>query len=332
LDVSIERADEPYMLSVSCEQEGGRPALQFPKRRSHTRSAHVFVSISISRKLRIRMPFLTVNGVQLFYEEMGSTGPPVVFVHGSWANHENWDAVAPQFADRYRVVTYDRRGHSQSDAPPGQGSVHEDVDDLTGLIEALDLAPAHVIANSGGSNIALRATAARPDLVRSLTIHEPPTLALLEGEDRFSEQLATAEENIGLAVEKIAAGDHEGGARFFVEHVSLSPGSWEQLPDQFRQMLIENAPTFLDEEQDPDDAALPMAEIQQIDRPVLMTQGDQSAPFFGGVVTKLQDALPHAQTQLFEGEGHLPHNTNPDAYAATVIEFLDQVEQAADTE
>jgi pimeloyl-ACP methyl ester carboxylesterase len=272
------------------------------------------------------MPHVAVNGVELFYEQSGPTGPPVVFVHGAWSNHKRWGAVAPQFAEGHRVVTYDRRGHSQSSAPPGQGSVHEDVADLTGLIEALDLAPAHVIGNSSGSNIALRAAAARPDLARSLTIHEPPALALLEGDDRFSDQLSTAREAIGTVVEHLAAGDHKGGAKLFLEGVVYGPGSWEQVPEQVREMFIENAPTFLDEVSDHEATDLPMSEIRQFDKPVLLTQGGQSAPFFGGVVDQLQQALPQAQTYRFEGEGHVPHTTNPDAFAATVIEFLDQVE------
>jgi pimeloyl-ACP methyl ester carboxylesterase len=272
------------------------------------------------------MPHVAVNGVELYYEQSESTGPPVVFVHGAWDNHKRWGDVVPLFAEGYRVVTYDRRGHSQSSAPPEQGSVHEDVADLTGLIEALDLAPAHVIGNSSGSIIALRVAAARPELVRSLAIHEPSAVALLEGDDRFSDQLIMAKEAVGNVVEHLEAGDHKGGAKLFLEELELGPGAWEQVSEQVREMFIENAPTFLEEVNDPAANDLPMSEIQQLDKPVLLTQGGQSAPLFGGVIEQVQQALPQAQTHLFESEGHMPHTTNPDTYAATVIEFLDQVE------
>src|SRR3954470_22236400 len=97
-----------------------------------------------------------VNGVELHYELSGS-GEPLVLVHGSWGDHHNWDPVVSPLAESFRVLAYDRRGHSASERPTGQGSVFEDADDLAGLIDALDLAPAHVAANSFGAVIALRA-------------------------------------------------------------------------------------------------------------------------------------------------------------------------------
>ena len=101
------------------------------------------------------MPFMNVNSVNLYYETAGD-GRPVVLVHGSWGDHHNWAPVVPLLSQSFRVVTFDRRGHSQSEAGRNQGSFAEDADDLGELIERLGLAPAHVVGNSGGAAIALR--------------------------------------------------------------------------------------------------------------------------------------------------------------------------------
>ena len=77
------------------------------------------------------------------------------------------------------MLTYDRRGHSQSERLSGQGSVREDVADLAALIEDLRLAPAWVAGNSFGASITLRLAGERPDLLRGLIAHEPPLLSLL---------------------------------------------------------------------------------------------------------------------------------------------------------
>ena len=69
------------------------------------------------------MATLEVNGVRLFYELQGTGAVPLVLVHGSWNSHHAWDLVAPRLAEVFRVLTYDRRGHSQSERPTGQGSV-----------------------------------------------------------------------------------------------------------------------------------------------------------------------------------------------------------------
>ena len=47
--------------------------------------------------------------------------------------------VVPRLAESFRVITYDRRGHSQSERPSAQGSIREDVADLAALIEQLGL-------------------------------------------------------------------------------------------------------------------------------------------------------------------------------------------------
>ena len=75
-----------------------------------------------------------------------------------------------------RVLTYDRRGHSQSERPTGQGSVREDVADLAALLEHVELAPAWVLANSFGASISLRLASEHPGLFRGLIAHEPPLL------------------------------------------------------------------------------------------------------------------------------------------------------------
>src|SRR5690349_4698413 len=131
------------------------------------------------------MPTARLNGVSLYYELAGDDGPPLVLVHGSWGDHENWSTVATDLSKHFRLLTYDRRGHSRSERPAAQGSVHEDVDDLAALLEQLGLAPAHIVGNSFGAAIVLRLAARRPGLFRSLAIHEPPLLGVLATDPAF---------------------------------------------------------------------------------------------------------------------------------------------------
>src|SRR5262249_22973249 len=131
------------------------------------------------------MQTMNVGGVSLYYELAGADGAPVVLGHGSWGDHSNWSAVGPELSKRFRVLAYHRPGHSQSWWPPGQGSVGEDVDDLAALIEQLGLAPAHIVGNSFGAIITLRLACRRPELFRSLAIHEPPLIGLLQGDPRL---------------------------------------------------------------------------------------------------------------------------------------------------
>lgn len=266
-----------------------------------------------------------VNDVELAYELSG-TGDLLVLVHGSWVSHHSWDLVAPQLARTLTVLTYDRRGHSESVRPAGQGNVHEDVKDLAALIERFGK-PAWVAGNSFGASIALRLAGTRPDLLRGVIAHEPPLFALLGNDPSFAPLLADTGSRIGAVVEMIRSGDHPGAAERFVETVALGPGSWMQLPLELQQTFVENAPTFLDEASDPEQLVIDPSSLAGFEKPALLTLGDQSPPTFAPVVRMLADVLPRAEVLTFPGAGHIPHNTHADDYVEAVTSFIRKNEE-----
>jgi len=235
-----------------------------------------------------------VNGVSIWSEKQGTSGTPVVLVHGSWGDHHNWDLVAPRLAEAHAVVTYGRRGHSQSQRLASQGSVHDDAADLAALIEQTGIAPAHVVGNSFGAIISLRLAAERPDLIRSLIIHEPPLVGLLSGDPTMATILQAVNERISGVVELLAAGDMARGARRFVEDLAFGPDAWDQLPPQAQETFIANAPTWLDESRDPDALTIDLATLENFERPTLVTQGDASPPMFKPIAQRVADAMPAA--------------------------------------
>jgi pimeloyl-ACP methyl ester carboxylesterase len=262
-----------------------------------------------------------VNGVRLFYGLYGTEDIPLVLVHGSWDSHQDWKLVVPGLAESIRVLTYDRRGHSQSERPAGQGSVHEDVADLAALIEHLGLGPAWVAGNSFGASIALRLAGERPDLLRGVIAHEPPLFSLLANDPTLAALLQEVRDRLSAVLDRIASADHAGAAEEFVE-TALGPGAWAQIPPQSQPILIENAPTFLDEASDPEQLAFDLERVITFSQPVLLTTGDQSPPMFAPVASKIADVLPRVETHTFTGAGHIPHVTHPDAYIQVTTEFI----------
>ena len=276
------------------------------------------------------MPTIAVNGTELFYERTGAQGPPLVLVHGSWGDHHNFDAVVPALAQSYRVLTYDRRGHSESPRPRTPGSLREDAMDLAALLEALDLAPAHVVGNSFGASTSLRLATERPELFRSLTAHEPPLFGLLADDPLLAAPLATLGEHIAVVYDRLAAGDAEGGARQFVETVAFGPGMWETLPVAARANFVRNAHTFLDEGQDPEWSVVDLDALRRFPRPFLLTRSDRSPPLFPAVVARIARAVPQGRQHLFAGAGHVPHATHPAAWLEVVGSFLNDAAGAPD--
>jgi pimeloyl-ACP methyl ester carboxylesterase len=265
------------------------------------------------------MATVTVNGVRLFYELTGTGEVPLVLVHGSWGDHHTWDLLVPHLVEQFHVLTYDRRGHSQSERPPGRGSVREDVADLAALIKDLGLAPAWVVGNSFGASITLRLAGEHPHLLRGLIAHEPPVFSLVADDPAFAARLGEA--GIASVLERIAAGDHAAGAEKFVETV-IGRGTWPHLPSSLRQTMIENAPTFLDEENDPETHVFDSGWIKGFSQRVLLTLGGQSPPLFEPVIKRLAEAIPQATVITLQDAGHVPQSTHPDRYAKTILAFV----------
>lgn len=268
------------------------------------------------------MTIAHINGIRLFHEITGSGRIPLVLVHGSWSSHRNLELVVPGLAKSFRVVTYDRRGHSDSERLATQGSVREDVADLAVLLEQLGLAPAFVAGNSFGASIALRLAGDRPDLLLGVAAHEPPLFGLLADDPRFAPMLEEVRRRVGAVAQRIASGDHAGAAEQFAETVALGAGSWARLPPASQGTMIENAPTFLDETTDSEALQLDLNALREFDRPVLLTTGDQSPPTFAPVVRKLAEALPRAEVVSLTGTGHIPQVTHPDLYVNAVTAFV----------
>lgn len=267
------------------------------------------------------MPVTRANGVELFYEATGS-GEPLVLVHGSWVDHHSWDPVVGSLSETFEVVAYDRRGHSQSERPPGQGGVHEDADDLAELIDALRLGPAHVVANSFGSIVALNAAVRRPEVFATLVAHEPPLLELLAG-TQFEPVRQEVNRRAGAVIERLEAGEDQAAAKLFVETLAWGPGAWEQeLTGELRETFVANAPTFLDESRDPDWQQPDLQRLREFDRPALLTKGSASPPFFGQIVDTIASVLPHFKIATIDGAAHTPHQTTTERYVDLIRRFI----------
>jgi non-heme chloroperoxidase len=94
----------------------------------------------------------THEGVHLYYKDWGPRdGQPVVFSHGWPLSADSWDAQMMFFANQgYRAVAHDRRGHGRSSQPWEGNDMDHYADDLSAVMETLDLRNATMIGFSTG--------------------------------------------------------------------------------------------------------------------------------------------------------------------------------------
>lgn len=184
---------------------------------------------------RLKGVFECPDGVRIRYMAEGE-GEPVVLIHGFAVNANlNWRlyGVAQKLAKHYRVITFDNRGHGQSDKPHDPSLYGAElVEDVVRLMDHLGVDRAHVAGYSLGGFIALRLMASHPDRLCSAVI------CAAGWERREGEHMRQLEE---------AANTLESGEGFRMILRSLDP---EEKPfGELRILIVDACLRFLNDTQ-----------------------------------------------------------------------------------
>jgi 3-oxoadipate enol-lactonase len=112
-----------------------------------------------------------VSAVAVSYTEAGPADAPVVVLSNSLgATRAMWDPQVPALAERYRVITYDTRGHGESPVPAGPYTLDDLVDDLVALLDEVGAERADVAGLSLGGMTGMRLAAREPARVHRLAL------------------------------------------------------------------------------------------------------------------------------------------------------------------
>jgi pimeloyl-ACP methyl ester carboxylesterase len=160
---------------------------------------------------------LEVPGARLHHFVRGS-GPLLVLVAGGHGDTTVTDALANHLADRYTVLTYDRRGLSGSTTEEPARTVATHADDLSLLLATVTTEPAYVYGSSYGGLIALELTMRHPDQVGVVVAHEAPVTQLLPAAER-----AVAIQDFRTVEETFAAEGVAPALRWYAKFLDLDP-------------------------------------------------------------------------------------------------------------
>ena len=213
----------------------------------------------------------------------------IVFVHGSVVNGRTaWAAQRP-LAEQFDLVVLDRPGF-----PPNPPAERVDFEADAILVAELLQPGDHLVGHSYGGVIALLAAASRPELLRSLTVVEPPATRVAAGDptvDLFAEG--------GHALyESGATSDPEVLLRSFLRAV----GSRIDLPSPLPPDLAQGAQA-LTVERGPWEAEIPLDALAASPFSKLVVSGAHD-PAFDAICDVLERELP-AERAVLAGYGHV---------------------------
>ena len=140
----------------------------------------------------------TDDGCRLAFSLAGSeTAPALVLCNSLGTDRSLWDAQVQAFAERYRLLTYDTRGHGESDAPEGDYSIDRLGRDVLSLMDHLGMDRAHVCGVSIGGLTTLWLGVHAPDRVVRLVLAN--TAARVGSLDFWHERMRVARvEGLGV--------------------------------------------------------------------------------------------------------------------------------------
>lgn len=139
------------------------------------------------------MSELSINGMKMVYDEVGSgSNPPVLLVHGWGCNRSFMKRQQEFFGQTRRAIAVDLRGHGESDAPTEDYTVSNFANDLAWVCLKLDIEKPIVVGHSMGGTIALEFGASHPDIAAAVVMVDSyvclPT-PFRDAMEIFSEQL-----------------------------------------------------------------------------------------------------------------------------------------------
>lgn len=250
------------------------------------------------------------------HHEIEGTGSAVVLLHPVGLDSSFWGDLPSQLARRHKVVRVDLAGHGRSPDAPRPGRMHSNVEDVSRLIERLDIGPVAIVGLSFGGMIAQNIALERPDLVGKLVLAGCPPRIPETGRGGILARGKVAEEGgmeavVDTTLERWfsppfreTAAAEDVAARLRSNKPSNWAAAWEAVSEH----------DALDR--------LPEIEIRTL---VIAGESDEATPL--DAKKTMANALPDARLKVLPGAPHMMQIECESDFVDAVLEFLSEDEQ-----
>ena len=268
-----------------------------------------------------------LRDVTLHYVAVGR-GEPVVMVHGGLEDYRTWSAQLAPLASRYRAVAYSRRynfpNRNETNSTASY-SAQVDAADLAMLIKKLHLGRVHLVGHSYGGLAALLFATEHPELVRSLTLSEPPVFPWVDEQPGDAALVRDFFRCCWLPVTRaLARHKREEALAIAAEYFTGN----SVLPPAFRDALEPNLREW--EVLTTSDTSFPVPStklIREFHAPVLLLTGDHTLPVLKRCVAALSVRFPENERVVIRNATHDMWIERPQECGVALRKFLHENSQ-----
>jgi pimeloyl-ACP methyl ester carboxylesterase len=269
-----------------------------------------------------------VNDYEINYLDIGD-GEAVVFVHGGLGDYRTWMAQMDAFSRNYRVIAVSRRyayPNKQQKIDSNDYSVTPHAEDLAQLLKTLDLGPVHLVGHSYGAFTSLLTALEHPELLRSLTLGEPPVMSLLahspEGGVAGSEFVQNV---LAPTAEAFLSANDQKAVELFIGGVLGDGEYFSHASQEQKELMMANAfglrGVILTEKPFP---LLNCDSVSNLQTPTLLIKGDRSPKLFGEIVNVLAQCIEGSELAVLSDASHGLEYENPVEFNRIVLDFIDK--------
>jgi len=249
------------------------------------------------------MPKLNRNGVNIYYEVHG-TGPVLFLTHGYSATAQMWKGNIAALSKKHTLVTWDMRGHGQTDYPQDQSAYSEEatVADMAAILDAVGAKKAIVGGLSLGGYMSLAFYRVHPERVSALLIIDTgPGFKKDDARDGWNKRARETGERYdkeGLAVLKSGSAE-----RAYAVHRSA-----DGLARAARGMLAQKNSAVIE--------SLPNIKV-----PSVVIVGANDTPFLAAS-DYMAAKIPGCKKIVIANAGHASNIDQPKAFDDAVTSFI----------
>ncbi|HLF48068.1 MAG TPA: alpha/beta fold hydrolase [Methylomirabilota bacterium] len=272
------------------------------------------------------MPTAQVNGLSLFYEEVGE-GTPLVFVHEFAGEARSWHLQVRFFARRYRTIAYNARGYPPSDVPEDPAAYSQDqaADDIRGLLDALGIRKAHICGLSMGGYATLHFGLRYPERALSLVVAGAGYGSVSGEREKFRrdvEETALRFERDGMKA--VAEFYTKGPTR--VQFKDKDPAGWQEFYDMFcAQSAKGHALTMRGVQMSRPSVYELEAGMERMTVPTLIVTGDEDEPCLEPAIF-MKRTIRSSGLVVMPKAGHTVNLEDPETFNRAVLDFLTAVD------